>query len=231
MTEEGVLEFLQEHPDFFDRYPDALRDLKLQHPTGKAVSLIEKQVDSLRGRNTELRHKLNQLLDNARENDRLFDKSKRLVLALLECEDLGDFVDALYYSFDKDFNVSCSRLILFGQEIPNVNVRSCCFDDARLYLGRKLDSSRAVCGGFAPEELAFLFDKDRPKVSSAAMSVLNYNQVLGIFAIGHQDSEHFQSGMDTLFLTHIGEVLNRLLPLYIKANNRADDLENQSKQY
>ncbi len=223
--EQDIADYLSEHPEFFERFPDALCQLRLRHSSGQAVSLIEKQVTSLRERNTELRNKLNQLLQTARENDRLFEQSKRLILALLECEEFGDFVDALYYGFDKEFNVSATRLIIFGGDYPSVNVRASDLDEARLYLGRKLDSHRAVCGGMAPEQLAYLFDKERCNVGSAAYVSLNYNRPMGVLAIGNADPEHFQSGMDTLFLTHIGEVLNRVLPQYLRHGKRASGAE------
>jgi uncharacterized protein YigA (DUF484 family) len=118
-----IARYLAENPDFFDRHGDVLRDLRLRHPSGRAVSLIEKQVSALRERNTELRHRLNHLLDNARQNDRLFERSKRLVLALLESQELGDLADALYYSFDKEFGIPFSRLILFRSSGDVANLR------------------------------------------------------------------------------------------------------------
>jgi uncharacterized protein len=206
-----IAQYLAEHPNFFERHAEVLRDLRLQHPSGRAVSLIEKQVSALRERNTELRHRLNQLLENARQNDRLFERSKRLVLALLECQELGDLVDALYYSFDKEFGIPFSRLILFRDSDKQGNLRCVREDNARLYLGRHLRSSRAVAGGLNREEIAFLFQEDQNKVGSAAMVPLHYNQLLGVLAVGHEDPKHYQAGMGTLFLTHIAEVLNRLL--------------------
>lgn len=215
LDEAQIANYLAEHPNFFERHADVLRDLRLQHPSGRAVSLIEKQVSALRERNTELRHRLNQLLDNARQNDRLFDRSKRLVLALLECNELGDIVDALYYSFDKEFNIPYTRLILFRRPNTSCNVRVVGEDDAHLYLGRHLKASRAVGGGLSKEEVGFLFERDQGKIGSAAMVPLYYNELLGVLAVGHEDPKHYQAGMGTLFLTHIGEVLNRLIPRHL----------------
>ncbi len=216
VKEQEIADYLSQHPEFFVRFPDALRDIRLPHPSGQAVSLVEKQVSSLRERNSELRNKLNHLLGNARENDRLFEQSKRLILSLLECDDLDDFVDALYYNFDKEFDVSSTRLILFGAHIASSNARISHLNEAEVYLGENIRHHRAVSGGLANEELAYLFDRDRSKVGSGAFVVLHYNDVIGILAIGHEDAEHFQTGMGTIFLTHIGEVLNRMLPPLIR---------------
>lgn len=82
-------------------------------------------------------------------------------------------------------------------------------------LGRRLKASRAVGGGLTREEIAYLFDKDQQKVGSAAMVPLYYNQMWGILAVGHEDPQHYQAGMGTIFLTHIAEVLDRLIPDYL----------------
>lgn len=213
--ETAIAEYLAQHPDFFDRHGDILRDLRLHHPSGRAVSLIEKQVSALRERNTELRHRLNQLLDNARQNDRLFERSKRLVLSLLECDELGDLIDALYYSLDKEFGIPFVRLILFRKPQQPCGVKVASEDEAKVVLGRHLKARRAVGGGLSREEISFLFDKDYQRVGSSAMVPLYYNQPLGILAVGHEDPKHYQAGMGTIFLTHIAEVLDRLIPSYL----------------
>lgn len=215
LDERAIAQYLADNPDFFSRHEDVLLKLQLRHASGQAVSLIEKQVSALRERNTELRHKLNLLLANARDNDRLFEQSKRLVLALMESEELGDLVDALYYAFDKDFAIPFSSLVLFEQPSQPTNVTYRPLREAEVILGRNLLANRAVSGGLNQESLAFLFGREHKNIGSAAMVPLYYNRLMGAFALGHPDPNHFQSGMGTLFLTHIGEVLDRLLPKFI----------------
>ena len=79
-----VAAYLREHADFFQHRPELLELLRLPDSKGEAVSLLERQASILRERNTELRDRLNGLLDVARENDHLFDKTRRLTLSLLE---------------------------------------------------------------------------------------------------------------------------------------------------
>ncbi|HBD12033.1 MAG TPA: DUF484 domain-containing protein, partial [Porticoccaceae bacterium] len=83
-----VSEFLLENPDFFSRHPDLVADLELPHESGKAVSLIERQISVLRERNMEMRQRLNSMLESAQANDKLFEKTKRLVLSLLDASTL-----------------------------------------------------------------------------------------------------------------------------------------------
>ncbi len=215
LTPDAVASFLRKHPTFFNDYPDLIGDLYINHDSGKAVSLVERQVAILRERNIEMRQRLSNLLDTARENDQLFAKTRRLVLALLESNDLGDMVDALYYSFQKEFNVHYTRLILFGS-VPPSTARVESINNARDYIGKRLKAPQAVSGGIDVRECEFLFDEDAPNVGSAALAVLSYGNPLGVLAIGNQDPNYYRSSMGTLFLGYVAEVLNRVLPTLLR---------------
>ena len=216
LTEEKVEKFLKEHPNFFDHRPDLLTEMHLPHNSGNAVSLVERQVSILRERNMEMRHRLTNLLDNARDNDRLFDKTKRLVLAIIESVDLNSLVDALYYSFEKDFQVHYTRIILFSsQTLPQSKARIEDLYVARNHIGKHLQSVKSVSGGLDIKEIEFLFDSDAHNVGSAALAVLNHGNLLGVLAIGNQDPTYYHSSMGTLFLNYVAEVLNRTLPRFI----------------
>jgi len=49
LNDEAVLRYLTIHPEFFNNNQDLLPRLRIPHESGKAVSLIEKQVSVLRG--------------------------------------------------------------------------------------------------------------------------------------------------------------------------------------
>lgn len=215
LNEQNIANYLLENPEFFERNSELLLQLRLHHQSGRAVSLIEKQVSTLRERNTELRNKLNNLLANARDNDRLFERSKRLVLSLIECHEPGDIIDAIKYSFDKEFGIPYVNVIFFNAPNLNCNTESRALNEAEAILDRKLYAQRAVSGGFDTKAIRFLFGDQAGEVSSAAMAPLYTNLPFGILAIGHSDPGHFQSGMGTLFLTHIADVLSRLFPRYL----------------
>ena len=114
INEEQVRDFLLQHKDFFVHNDHLLESLELPHSRGEAVSLVERQVSLLRERNIEMRNRLTGLLDNARENDRLFDKTKKLVLSLLEAKDLKSCCDSLVDSFANDFDIHYTSLIIYG---------------------------------------------------------------------------------------------------------------------
>jgi len=216
INDEQVAEYLKANLDFFAKHPDLLTQIELPHHSGQAVSLVEKQVSILRERNMDMRQRLSNLLENARENDALFDKTRRLVLALVESQSLAQLVDALYRGFDKDFGIHYTRIILFGSNgIDAGSARIEGINTARDAIGKRLKSVKAVSGGIDVKEAEFLFDEDSPNIGSAAMTVLSHGQILGVLAVGNQDPNYYRSSMGTIFLAYIGEVLNRLIPKYL----------------
>ncbi len=212
-----VAEFLQQHPNFFVDNKALLADMNLPHESGSAVSLVERQVSVLRERNMDMRHRLSKLLDNARDNDRLFDQSKRLVLQLLEGQDAGDIVDALYYSFTREFGIQYTSLLLFGSQdrLPSTQARVVPLMEANEIIGALIKNNRAMCGSLAKRESEFIFGKHASEVGSAATVPLVHGTAFGLLAIGNRDPKYYRSSMGTLFLGYIAEVLNRLLPRHL----------------
>ena len=73
-----IIDYLRAHPDFFERHPEALAAIDIPHPTGDAVSLIERQVRTLRAQSNNYRGQLESLVSVARENDGLAKRLHRL---------------------------------------------------------------------------------------------------------------------------------------------------------
>ncbi len=216
ISAEQVAHYLKKNTDFFSRHHDLLAELELPHNSGTAVSLVEKQVSILRDRNIDMRQRLSSLLENARENDILFDKTKRLVLALLECNSLSSVIEALYHSFDKEFGIHYTRIVLFGSNGVDAGpARIESINTAKTSIGRHLKAIKAVSGGIDIKEIEYLFDDDAPNIGSSALTVLSHGNLIGVLAIGNQDPTYYRSSMGTLFLAYIGEVLNRVLPKFL----------------
>src|SRR3990167_1227658 len=105
LTAEQVASYLHAHPEFFVDRDELLGEMRIPHQPGDAVSLVERQVRLLRERNIEMRHRLSQLMDVARDNDRLFDKTRRLVLDLLDASSLEEVVSCVEDSLRSEFQV------------------------------------------------------------------------------------------------------------------------------
>lgn len=217
IDEKDVIDFLRNDEEFFIRHPNLLSDITLPHASGSAISLVERQVSVLRDRNMEMRHRLSSLLENARDNDKLFDKTKRLVLALMEAQDLGDIIDALFYSFNNEFKIHYTTLLLFSKD-DNLDAgpaRIVTLNEAREPLGKILKTGKAACGNFDGNTIHYLFENNAAKVGSAAVAPLIHGNCFGLLAIGNKDPDYYRSSMGTLFLSYIADMLNRILPKHL----------------
>lgn len=218
VSEADIKAYLRENPDFFENHPDLLETIQLPHESGKAVSLVERQVSVLRERNMEMRQRLNNLLEAARANDKLFEKTKRLVLTLLDARDLTTLVDTLYESLGTDYQLQYFSLVLLSDntQLPPNPARVVGLDEAQSQVGTLIRSNRAICGILRSDELEFLFGDAASEIGSVAAVPLTRGQSYGILAIGNSDPNYYRSSMGTLFLSYIAEVLNRILPKFIK---------------
>jgi uncharacterized protein YigA (DUF484 family) len=211
LNDEVVREYLKDNDDFLQRNPDMLDYLHISHASGSAVSLVEKQVSVLRERNMDMRHRLNTLTGNARDNDKLYEKTRRLVLTLLE----AGSIDTLYQNFmeamSRDFDVEHASMILYGDGGDAGECRMETQESAKIEIGALFKGNKAVCGALRKEELNYLFP-DAGEVGSAALMPLLNGEQLGLIAVGSSDANRYSSAMGTLFLSHIADVIVRLLP-------------------
>ena len=211
LSDEQVRDYLKQNGDFLQRNPDMLDHLHISHASGSAVSLVEKQVSVLRERNIDMRHRLNALTANARDNDKLYEQTRGLVLALLDAASLDELYTAFMNSMERDFNVDYASLILFGEADEEASCRIETAEAAKIEIGALLKGRKPVCGVLRKEELAYLFP-DAGEVGSAALMPLANGEELGLVAVGSADANRYSSNMGTLFLTHIADVIVRLLP-------------------
>lgn len=214
LTADQIKDYLKNNPDFFIEYPDLIELIQLPHKSGAAVSLIERQVSTLRERNQEMRERINMLLEAAKTNDKLFEKTKRLIISLLEADDLNTLVDTLSESLGTDFQVEFHSLILFGdqQALPACNTKVVGMAQANSQIGTLLRTNRPISGVLGSEELNFLFEDQAADVGSVAAVPLSHGSIFGIIAIGNSDANYYRSSMGTLFLSYIGDALNRIVP-------------------
>lgn len=206
-----VAAYLRDNPDFFEQCPDVLEQLSLPHRAGEAVSLVERQQTLLRERNRDLQGRLDALLGTSHTNDSLFSKSRTLVLQLIAAKTVEDILSCLQKSFTEQFKVEHYSLILLDTKTTAANVRTLTSEEANPSLMSLLHSTEAVCGAFRPHHLQLLFGSEGKKVNSAVAIRLAKDRPYGILALGNSDSHYYHSGMDTLFLGFIADVLTLTL--------------------
>lgn len=216
VTEQEVVDYLRAHPDFFLERDELLESLSLPHDSGNAISLVERQVHLFREQRDTLRHELGELINVARHNDRLFARSKRLLMQVIEARTLNEVAAVIDDSIRGDFGLDAVSLLLFESTTPEAAPDGALVrvsrDAAINQLGALLDSNKAVCGQFRPDQREFLFPRREQQVESIALVPLRHGDLLGVFAVGSRQPGYFDDRMGTLFLSYISDTLSRLLP-------------------
>lgn len=193
MTPEDVLRYLREHPEFLEAHAGPLAELHIPHPeNGRAISIHERQLLSLRERCRELEERLTQWVLTGRANDDRSDRMHRLMLRVLQAPSasrVGALLDGLridleipwvYLSADND------------DELP----------DARDAPG---------CGPVPEDDAARLSEHAGQNIASLAWIPLQTNAGYRLLLLGSSDPSRFPADAGTQYLERVGSLLKVLL--------------------
>jgi uncharacterized protein YigA (DUF484 family) len=208
----AVTQYLQQHPDFFERHPQLLTRLRLQHPrNGTTISLIERQVDVLREKHADLEQKLVDFVRVARANDQLAGKIHGFTRRLLRASNRAEVLALVEASLRDDFDAFHSVLVLpgaGGEELLSRFLKGVAIDDPQWQsFGTLLESGKPRCGQVRDSQREFLFGADAGGVGSVALVPLMGLVPPALLALGSADRDRFHPGMSTDFLSRMGELI------------------------
>jgi uncharacterized protein YigA (DUF484 family) len=215
LDEKTVADYLRDNAEFFHNNTSLLATLQIPHACGNAVSLVEHQVNVLRDQNSQLKRKLMDLVQVARDNNRLNERMHQLTLGLISAKSLETLLDTLRENLLSEFKADTVTMRL--ADIAEAETRGYGVDTfdtedpALAQFESFLKNSRPQCGRFKPEQLQYLFGDQAQAIESVALIPLGQKCGHGLLAIGSQDASRFHPGMGTLFLTHLGELMGLLL--------------------
>lgn len=215
LSEKAVVDYLREHPNFFEQHAGLLAILKVPHPSGAAVSLIERQVSLLREQNRHLKRKLLDLVQIGRDNEQLAERMHVLGLSLMKSQDLNEMLNALRDTLHSEFHADAVAVQLFDGYDAKAHgtwIQSLRKDDPAFgALDNFFKHHRPLCGRLKPEQIACLFGPQASEIGSAVLLPLGEQGRYGLLAIGSREHDRFHPGMGTLFLKHMGELVSRAL--------------------
>lgn len=209
LSAEDVSNYLIDNKDFFDRFPETLTALNLRHDLPGTSSLIERQVTQLREQNEKLRCHLRNLLENARNNDELFEKTRKLSLILNQNQSLEDLTRSLKNCLEEDFKAEYYSLILFDQDedSDSDSLRFVNSSTASEQAPALINVENVLCGHLKQNEYEFLFPTGYEKIHSAIIIPIQLDGLKALIALGSEDGNRFHSQLGTLFADYIGEVV------------------------
>lgn len=219
-TESSVAEFLRDNPDFFNKYPDIVAELKIPHDHGGAISLVEKQLAVLREQNQQTRKRLHELIEIARQNEELARRMHQLALTLMDADDPKDIFSTLYDNLKKNFHADRAVVRLFANPsfIDTFATDEFAGTEAIEYSLFKsiIDKRQPLSGRMKRQQQVFLFGDEGDEIASSVMVPLHGEGWGGILSIGSFDAERFQAGMGVELLANLGEILSFILKPWVE---------------
>ncbi len=217
-NESQVLDYLIQHPDILDRNPDVLRQLILEHDSGTAVSLVERQLKVLREENESLKNKLNELVHIARENEELSQRFHRLSLELMTNHNLHDII-ALIRDQIQTFFYTDYVGFMFAPRLKDriEGLDKNILDPRNKHAGKIqewISGRTPVFGPFDPGIRKLLFDQSA-QIPSCVLIPLYQTHDFGLLALGSKASDRFNHGMGTLFLSQLGDLVSSKLKHFL----------------
>lgn len=216
LTAAAVADYLLRNPQYFHDHSELLLELSIPHESGRAISLLERQVTLFRERQEHLQDQFHEFLSNAHDNDSLFEKTRHMILALLKCTSVAAVRELVEANFNSEFNASASALVLVNDTgTPTGGLGSITTSAVRTALGELYLKQTTYCGPLNQVQSELLFPQHPAPLVSAAIVPLKLDEAtraalgnsLPLLLIASADRDHFNSSLDTLFLDFLGEVL------------------------
>lgn len=203
--EAAVEAYLRAHPDFFERHLALLDILQVPHRAGGSVSLVERQVALLREKHRFLEQRLAELVERARDNERVGHHLHRLACTLMHADSLDAVISLTHEALRDEAKAEWVSIRLVSADSPDIHrIRVEDYAEFENLFSR----GRAQCGRLPRGMLRPMFGSDADNIGSAIMlPMLANGERQGVLALGSRSSERFQSDMGTYFISHLGELL------------------------
>ena len=215
---EDVADYLKNNPGFFEQYADLISQIFLPHPHGgRAISLAERQMLTLREKNRTTESKLAELIAFGEENDAISEKVHRLAVALIAAETFQAVIHLLNFHLRDDFSVPHVALRLWDkpegiEDLPEFAAVS---EELQVFAETL---ARPYCGSTAGFGTASWFGEHASHIRSQALIALrNGGGTIGMIALGSEDNQRFYADMGTLYLERLGEMVSAALARVTKS--------------
>lgn len=216
IDEEQVIEYLLQHPEFFDANGLLLADIEIPHKSGQAVSLIERQVSVLREKNETYEGRLHDMVDAVHDNQRLNMSLQRLAIGLLKADSRQAMFDAINDELSHKLDTDKLAIYLFSDDDTEISA------NPRLYIssqqqqleifGKQFKKKKIQCGRMTLEQIQFLFGDDSEVASGALLPLVLKKKTIGLIGLGSYDELHYHPGMGTEYLQQLADLVTAALP-------------------
>lgn len=215
-----LISLLKENADILQRHPELLSVLEVPHRSGAAESLIERQVGVLRQNLKANEMRLRELMDIARDNERLAKSRHRIAVNLLGARDFEDVISTVLDELKNELKAEFASIKLFSDNAEHNERHPGRFVSTKApelkAFSTMLKHKNPVCGRCSEEQRDFLFDNEAKDVASAAVIPLVAGADLGLLGLGGRDPDRFQTSMGTEFLSQVGDLVSAALAVHLE---------------
>ncbi|PWC11769.1 DUF484 family protein [Brenneria roseae subsp. americana] len=219
LSDEMVLQFLQQNPDFFIRNARPTEQMRIPHPIRGTVSLVEWQLARQRNHITQLEEEITLLMEQAGANEVLFKRLLGLQTELASADSLLDMLDR-FQRWARKLGLAGATVRLFSDkwrigapsDFTHLALNRTLFEPLRI---QRFGQSNHYLGGLNGPELLMLLPQAK-QVGSVAVSLLGENHDLGLLIFSSRDTHHYQDGMGTVLLQQLTTMLPAMLERWVE---------------
>lgn len=214
-SHEEIARYLSDHPEFFDQYADLLALVTIPDPhTGRAISITERQLFTLRDKVRTLESKLSELIGFGEENDAISDKLHRMTVAMVAAADYPSLSRAIYSHLGGAFAVPHVGMRLWGVGASDALAGGASRDFLPVPESTRnfADGLRKpYCGPAAGQDATEWFGDFAPHLKSMVQIPLRREAAaggscFGLLVLASEDLYRFYPDLGTLYLERIGDL-------------------------
>jgi len=215
MDEAKVKQFLLQNPKFLIDNSELLSHLELQYGEGDTFSLVERQVKTLRDKNSRLQGQQIEVLTIAHANEELLILCNQFMRELIDSSSLSKLCAQIVSRLKELFQLDDAALILVGSfpDCQSVKIYQSA-TQLKTLLNCQFPDDQPLCGRLGQEVKLSLFGEGSYAYQSCALIPLGNNCAHGLIALASKDVERFDPNMGTLFIELLSKYITALVIAY-----------------
>ncbi|MCF6194908.1 MAG: DUF484 family protein [Kangiellaceae bacterium] len=215
MDEAKVKQFLLQNPKFLLDNPELLSHIELEYGDGDTFSLVERQVKTLRDKNSQLQGQQIEVLTTAHANEELLILCNQFMRELIDSSSLSKLCTQIVNRLKELFQLDDAAVVLIGN-LPDCHSARIyqSADQLKTLLNCQFPDDQPLCGRLGQDAKLALFGEGSYAYQSCALIPLGSNCVHGLIALASKDVERFDPNMGTLFIELISKYITALVIAY-----------------
>ncbi|HEX7750534.1 MAG TPA: DUF484 family protein [Bordetella sp.] len=203
---QDIADFLAQNPAFFEEHADVFTAMRMPHPhSGQTISLVERQIFTLRERSREQEWRINELVRNAVASETISTRLTQWCAGLMSQTNPQHLPGAITLGLAEQFKIEHAALRLWN--LPGLAADSGyaagVSEDVRTFA----DSLKTpYCGNDTGFEAVSWLDAKPQSLALIALRPDEEGPSIGLLLLGSDDPARFDPDMGTMFLDTVARL-------------------------